>query len=68
MEVESFLESIQEKVVQAMRGRELVSEDWESLYRQKSRCLMLLNIGHFHIPTDTRRIFLLHQATSNLTT
>ena len=36
-EVESFSESIREKVVQGMRGRELVSEvleDWESIFNR----------------------------------
>ena len=39
-EVESFSESIQEKVVQGMRGRELVSEvleDWESIVNRVAK-------------------------------
>ena len=39
-EVESFSDSIREKVVQGMRGRELVSEvleDWESIVNRVAK-------------------------------
>ena len=40
VEVESFSDSIREKVVQGMRGRELVSEvleDWESIVNRVAK-------------------------------